>query len=158
MSFFDTTPLGRILNRFSRDQDIIDNSLADTLRITVTLIVTGIFTFVVIAVVNYYFLIPFIPIIYFYYIIQAQYRSTSRELKRLDAISRSPIYANFAESIIGLACIRSYCEQNRFVEINQKNLDINNQVYYLQSQAQRWVAMRIEFQGACMTLAAAMVY
>lgn len=157
MSFFDTTPLGRILNRFSRDQDTIDNQLYETLRITITLFVTGIFTFAVIAVVNYYFIIPFIPIIYLYYLIQAYYRSTSRELKRLDAISRSPIYAHFAESLAGLASIRAYNDQKRFISLNQKYLDSNNQVYYLQNQAQRWVAMRIELQGACMTFSAAIV-
>ncbi len=59
--FFDTTPLGRILNRFSRDQDVIDNQLGDYFRMTVNTGFGAIFTFILLAIVSPYFLIPFVP-------------------------------------------------------------------------------------------------
>ena len=100
-----------------------------------------ILTLTIIAMVSPYFLIVFIPILLVYYTTQAYYRVSSRELKRLDAILRSPLYAHFSETLTGLSTIRAYRAQPRFITVHERRLDMNNQAYYTQLSSQRWLCM-----------------
>lgn len=76
------------------------------------------------------------------------YLATSRELKRLDAVSRSPIFAWFSESLAGTSTIRAFGQQGIFTMGNQQRLD-RNQICYLPSiYVNRWLAVRLEFVGA----------
>jgi ABC-type multidrug transport system fused ATPase/permease subunit len=156
-SFFDTTPIGRILNRFSRDQDVIDSMMVDTLRMTFTMIISAVFTFVMIMIITPWFIVPFIPVMYLYYRTQTFYRHCSREIKRLDAISRSPLYSHFGETLTGLSSIRAYAEQDRFIKQNEFRINDNNRAYYIQVQSQRWLALRLDFTGALIVFFAALV-
>ncbi|RKP09032.1 putative ATP-binding cassette transporter protein YOR1 [Thamnocephalis sphaerospora] len=144
MSFFDTTPLGRIINRFSKDMDSVDNQLIEALRMfTSTLAITAA-TFLMICVVFPIFLAPLVPLLCLYYYFQLFYRATSRELKRIDSVTRSPLYAHFGETLTGLATIRAYREQNRFIGENEQLMDTTNRPYYLSFTIQRWLGMRLE--------------
>ncbi|KAI9596789.1 P-loop containing nucleoside triphosphate hydrolase protein [Syncephalis fuscata] len=107
MSFFDTTPLGRITNRFSKDIDSTDNQLIEAIRMMLSTLAMSISTFVMICVVFPIFLAPLIPLLALYYYAQLFYRATSRELKRIDSITRSPLFAHFSETLNGLATIRA---------------------------------------------------
>ena len=83
------------------------------------------------------------------------YLATSRELKRLDAVTRSPIFAWFSESLAGLSTIRAFNQQSIFVGANQKRID-HNQICYLQSvSVNRWLSMRLELLGALIILTVA---
>jgi len=144
MSFFDTTPIGRIMNRFSKDIDAIDNLLADSMRQFFGTLIQAVGTFVLICVYFPVFLAPLFVLLVLYYFAAIYYRSTSRELKRLDSILRSTIYAHFGESLSGLATIRAYREQERFVKNNQDYTDLENRAYYLSITIQRWLAVRLE--------------
>jgi ABC-type multidrug transport system fused ATPase/permease subunit len=157
MYFFDTTPIGRILNRFSKDQDTIDNLLPESFRMVLTMFCSAIFTCVIIAVVSPWFLVAFFPIAWLYYRTQDFYRNASREIKRLDAISRSPLFAHFSETLTGLSTIRAYAEEDRFIQGNQNKIDHNNRANYLQLQSQRWLALRLEVLGAAVTGCAAII-
>ncbi|KAJ3109242.1 hypothetical protein HDU96_007273 [Phlyctochytrium bullatum] len=88
--FFDTTPIGHIINRFSKDQDGIDNSLSDSYRTFANTLSGALATFVLICYATPLFVAPLVPVLAIYYFIQIVYRATSRELKRLDSVSRSP--------------------------------------------------------------------
>ena len=80
------------------------------------------------------------------------YLATSRELKRLDAVTRSPIFASFSESLGGLSTIRAFNQQSIFITANQKRID-HNQVCYLQSvSVNRWLSFRLELIGAIIIL------
>lgn len=84
------------------------------------------------------------------------YLATSRELKRLDAVSRSPIFAWFSESLAGLSTIRAFHQQDVFAAINHSRID-RNQVCYLPSiSVNRWLAVRLEFVGAMIIFAVAL--
>ncbi|KAI9280863.1 P-loop containing nucleoside triphosphate hydrolase protein [Umbelopsis sp. AD052] len=144
MSFFDTTPIGRIMNRFSKDIDAIDNLLADSMRQFFGTLIQAVGTFVLISVYFPVFLAPLFVLLVLYYFAAIYYRSTSRELKRLDSILRSTIYAHFGESLSGLATIRAYREQTRFIKNNQDYTDLENRAYYLSITIQRWLAVRLE--------------
>jgi ATP-binding cassette, subfamily C (CFTR/MRP), member 1 len=85
------------------------------------------------------------------------YLATSRELKRLDAVSRSPIFAWFSESLAGLSTIRAFNQQGVFTSINHDRVD-RNQICYLPSiSVNRWLAIRLEFVGAVIILVVALL-
>jgi len=80
------------------------------------------------------------------------YLSTSRELKRLDAVTRSPIFAWFSESLSGLSTIRAFSQQSVFIKTNHQRID-QNQICYLPSiSVNRWLAVRLEFVGGLIIL------
>ena len=116
VSFFDVTPLGRIINRFSSDLYAIDDSLPFILNIFLaqTYLLLG-----SIAVTCYglpWFLVLLAPLTVVYYYIQRYYRLTSRELKRISSVTLSPIYAHFNETVTGLTTIRAMRHSDRSVK------------------------------------------
>ncbi|KAF7543595.1 hypothetical protein G7Z17_g10612 [Cylindrodendrum hubeiense] len=155
MSFFDTTPAGRILNRFSSDIYRVDEVLARTFNMLFVNAARSGFTLVVISVATPAFVALIVPLSLMYYWIQRYYLRTSRELKRLDSVSRSPIYAHFQESLGGITTIRAYRQQQRFELENEWRVDANLRAYFPSISANRWLAVRLEFIGAIVILAAA---
>ncbi|TPX30915.1 homogentisate 1,2-dioxygenase [Synchytrium microbalum] len=130
MSFFDSTPLGRIINRFSRDLDTVDSLIPENIRV---LLYTGGLTvanFVLICIIFPIFLAPLVPSLFFYAFVQRFYSSSSRALRRIDSTTRSPLLANYSEQLTGLVTIRAYGVQDRFLREGRKLLD-NNDRYSL---------------------------
>jgi len=113
MSFFDVTPLGRILNRFSKDIDVIDAHLPMTMRLWMMMFFEALSVLVVISYSTPWFLAVALPMVILYYFIQKFYVATSRQLKRIESITRSPIYSHFSETITGGSIIRAYGEEQR---------------------------------------------
>ena len=101
------------------------------------------------------FAVLVLPLGAVYLYIQRYYLRTSRELKRLDSISKSPIYAHFQESLGGLSTIRAYRQQQRFALENEWRVDANLRAYFPSINANRWLAVRLEFIGSFIILAAA---
>ena len=155
--FFDTTPLGRIMNRFSKDIDTLDNTLADAMRMAVSTLGNIVGATILIAIIQPYFLIA-MGVVTLLYAHNAQfYRRSSREFKRIDAVLRSSLYSHFSESLSGIATIRSYGESDRFCEDNVSRMDIENRAYYLTIINQRWLGIRLDFLGSLLTLAVAII-
>ncbi|KAL1943159.1 hypothetical protein VTO73DRAFT_4830 [Trametes versicolor] len=157
LTFFELTPTGRILNLFSRDTYVVDMILARVIQNSVrTLCVTA----MIVVVIGYsfpLFLIAVPPLTWFYARVMIYYLSTSRELKRLDAVSRSPIFAWFSESLNGLSTIRAFGQQQLFVSNNERRVD-RNQICYLPSiSVNRWLAVRLEFVGSTIIFIAAVL-
>lgn len=155
MSFFETTPSGRILNRFSSDVYRVDEVLARTFNMLFANSARAVFTMVVIATSTPAFLLLVIPLSYVYLSYQKYYLRTSRELKRLDSVTRSPIYAHFQESLGGISTIRAYRQENRFALENEWRMDANLRAYFPSISANRWLAVRLEFLGSIIILASA---
>ena len=155
MSFFETTPSGRILNRFSSDIYRVDEVLARTFNMLFVNSARAFYTLVLIAASTPVFVALIIPLSAVYLYIQRYYLRTSRELKRLDSISRSPIYAHFQESLGGITTIRAYRQQQRFALENEWRVDANLRAYFPSINANRWLAVRLEFIGSFIILAAA---
>ncbi|GLB40491.1 putative transporter [Lyophyllum shimeji] len=151
MSFFETTPLGRIMNRFSKDIDTIDNMLGDSLRMFAGTTSSIIGAIILISIVLPWFLIGVACIIVLYVWAAAFYRASARELKRLDAVLRSSLYSHFSESLSGLSTIRAYGESERFRLENESRVDVENRAYWLTVTNQRWLGIRLDFLGALLT-------
>ena len=152
IAFFDANPIGRIVNRFSKDQDAVDNLLLDAIRSVLTTFGSIFSTIVLIICNSPYFILALIPFGYLYYHFQLMYRTSSRELKRLDTLSKSPLYAQFAETLSGITTIRSYHQQAAFTAKNASLLDFNNRAVFHQFSAERWIAVRLEGFGTLLTL------
>jgi multidrug resistance-associated protein (MRP) len=147
MSFFDTTPLGRIVNRLSRDVDTIDVNIPMTMRIWLGTF-SGVFTTIfVIAYTTPIFLTVVVPLGLFYYFIQRFYICTSRQLRRIDSVIRSPIYVHFSETVTGVSSIRAYHQQQRFVNKSDLLTDRNQMVNYAVISSNRWMGLWLESIG-----------
>ncbi|KAI9357918.1 P-loop containing nucleoside triphosphate hydrolase protein [Zopfochytrium polystomum] len=148
VGFFDQTPLGRIVNRLSRDVDYADNSIYDAMRL---LFYSGLQLSVTFGLVTYLtkgaFLVPLVPMLALYYYTQLFYRATSRDVKRFESITRSPLYAHISESMTGLPTIRAYSEQARFVRRCEDLIDRNASPLYLLYTGQKWLQLRLEMLG-----------
>eukprot|EP01104_Vermistella_antarctica_P012859 TRINITY_DN3793_c1_g3_i1.p1 TRINITY_DN3793_c1_g3~~TRINITY_DN3793_c1_g3_i1.p1 ORF type:complete len:1624 (-),score=345.41 TRINITY_DN3793_c1_g3_i1:937-5808(-) len=156
MSFFDTTPLGRVLNRFSKDMYVIDEDLPRSFGFYLTMLFTVIGIIVIIIIVTPIFLIMCLPLAWIYNYVQNYYLETSREIKRLDSISRSPIYAHFTETLHGTATIRAYGAEERFTKDNEVKLDLNQRAYFMRTSVNRWLGVRVELIGGIVVFAAAL--
>ena len=156
MSFFDTTPSGRILNRFSRDVETIDNTLPSQFRSWMNTAFGTVSTLIVISYSTPIFMVVIIPLLILYFLVQRFYVPTSRQLKRIESTTRSPIYTHFSETITGAASIRAYKADTRFVSDSEAMVDKNLVFYFAGIASNRWLATRLEFLGNFIVLAAAM--
>lgn len=155
MAFFDTTPLGRILNRFSKDVDTVDTVLSDTVQMWIILFLNMVSSIVVISTSTPIFMAALLPLAILYYVIQSFYLTTSRQLKRVESVTRSPIYSHFGESITGQNTIRAYRKQTQFSGVNSQKIDLNQKTLYSTIIAQRWLEFRLEVIGSFIVLFAA---
>ncbi|RPA87355.1 hypothetical protein BJ508DRAFT_357771 [Ascobolus immersus RN42] len=155
MQFFETTPAGRILNRFSSDVYRVDEVLPRCLNQLFSNTAKTIGTLTIITVATPPFVALILPLGFIYLYIQRYYLRTSRELKRLDSVTKSPIYAHFQESLGGISTIRAYGQQRRFESDNEWRIDSNLKAYFPSINANRWLAVRLEIIGSVVILGAA---
>ncbi|XP_070558013.1 ATP-binding cassette sub-family C member 9-like [Ptychodera flava] len=156
LRFFDTTPVGRILNRFSNDTQIIDMRLWQTVQNLLDVTIAVLAAIIVNAVVTPLFLLLFIPVFIGYVFIQNYYINTSRELQRLDSVTKSPIFAHFSESLGGLSTIRGYRVQQRFRRRLVHKIGYNNLAYIFLQMTNRWIAVRLDVCGSLIVLVSGM--
>ncbi|KAK0495417.1 ABC protein [Armillaria luteobubalina] len=152
MTFFDTTPMGRILGIFGKDIDSIDNQLPTSMRLFIITMSNVMGAVIIITVLEHYFIIAVVIIAFGYQYFASFYRASAREMKRLDAMLRSVLYAHFSESLTGLPTIRAYREVPRFVKDNQFYIDLENRALMLTVTNQRWLAIRLDALGAILVL------
>ncbi|XP_069963569.1 multidrug resistance-associated protein 1 isoform X5 [Bactrocera oleae] len=156
MDFFDMTPLGRIMNRFAKDIDTIDNVLPQNWRVVISQFFSVLATIAVISMSTPIFLAVIIPIGFLYYFAQRFYVASSRQLMRLESVSRSPIYTHFSETITGVTTIRAYTVQDRFIDESDNRVDKNQVCKYPSLIANRWLAVRLEMVGNLIILFASL--
>ncbi|XP_026206344.1 canalicular multispecific organic anion transporter 2 isoform X2 [Anabas testudineus] len=155
-SFFDTTPIGRIINRFSKDIYVIDEALPATVLMFLGTFFVSLSTMIVIISSTPIFAVVIAPLAFIYIFVQRFYVATSRQLKRLESVSRSPIYSHFSETITGSSVIRAYGRHSAFVLMSDMKVDENQKSYYPSIVSNRWLGVRIEFIGNCIVLFAAL--
>ncbi|KAI9324884.1 P-loop containing nucleoside triphosphate hydrolase protein [Zopfochytrium polystomum] len=152
MSFFESQPIGRILNRLSRDVDFIDqylylfyfSTMFYVLQLIAPLILLVIYFPILLAII--------VPIMGVYYVIGLFYRTTKRELRRLESNYRSPLNAHISETLAGIPTIRAFQAEDRFVARQRVLTDLSNTPRFLNLCTPIWVAIRIELLAACITL------
>uniref|UniRef100_A0A671LL09 Canalicular multispecific organic anion transporter 2-like n=1 Tax=Sinocyclocheilus anshuiensis TaxID=1608454 RepID=A0A671LL09_9TELE len=155
-AFFEATPSGRILNRFSKDVDTIDSVIPENIDIWMRTFWYTVNVLIVCSALTPVFLIVIVPLMLLYWWVQRFYVATSRQLKRLESVSRSPIYSHFSETVTGTSVIRAYGRNTAFVLLSDMKVDENQKSYYPGIVSNRWLGVRIEFIGNCIVLFAAL--
>ena len=138
MAYMDTTPLGRILNRFTKDIDILDNQLpyVSVLMFYIAADIIGVIIMCIIYMPWFAVAIPFLALMYV--LIADHYQSSGRELKRLEAVQRSFVYNNFNEVLSGISTIKCYNLENMFLRKNDILTNTQNESCLLYLFLQRW--------------------
>uniref|UniRef100_A0A803T3A8 ATP-binding cassette sub-family C member 6 n=1 Tax=Anolis carolinensis TaxID=28377 RepID=A0A803T3A8_ANOCA len=154
MGFFEQTPSGHLLNRFSKDMDAVDSIIPDKLKSLLGFFFVLLEIYIVIIVATPIVVVAIVPLTVLY---ANFFIATSCQLKRLEAASRSPIYSNISETFEGSNSIRAYKAQQRFVLQNDFNVDENQRASYPAVVADRWLATNIEFLGNGIVLFAALL-
>ncbi|XP_053928984.1 ATP-binding cassette sub-family C member 9 isoform X8 [Cuculus canorus] len=153
--FFDTTPLGLILNRFSADTNIIDQHIPPTLE---SLTRSTLLCLSAIGMISYatpWFLVALVPLGIAFYFIQKYFRVASKDLQELDDSTQLPLLCHFSETAEGLTTIRAFRHEARFKQRMLELTDTNNIAYLFLSAANRWLEVRTDYLGACIVLTAA---
>ncbi|KAK4543111.1 hypothetical protein LTR36_005888 [Oleoguttula mirabilis] len=146
--FFDSTPLGQLMNRFSKDIESVDQEIAPV-AVGVVHCFASILTIVVlISVITPGFLIAAVFITMLYFLIGKFYINSSRDLKRLESVQRSPLYQQFGETLSGMVTIRAYGDERRFIRDNIHRVNTHSRPFIYLWGANRWLAFRVDVVGA----------
>ncbi|XP_020571535.1 ABC transporter C family member 3-like isoform X3 [Phalaenopsis equestris] len=150
MSFFDSTPSGRILNRASTDQSDVDTNIPYQTGSLAFSIIQLIGIIAVMSQVAWQVFIIFIPIIGISIWYQQYYIDTARELARLMGVCKAPIIQHFAESLSGSTTIRSFNQESRFICINSKRMDEFSGPKFYSAGAREWLCFRLDMLSSIM--------
>ncbi|XP_053370822.1 multidrug resistance-associated protein 1-like [Clarias gariepinus] len=157
VSFFQSTPSGNLLNRFSKEVDAIDCMIPDALKIMLGYVFKLLEVCIIVLVATPYTGVVILPLALLYIFIQSFYVATSCQLRRLESVSRSPIYTHFNETMQGASVIRAFAEQSRFILQANSKVDHNQTSYFPRFVATRWLAVNLEFLGNLLVLVAAIL-
>ncbi|KAG0164899.1 hypothetical protein DFQ28_008804 [Apophysomyces sp. BC1034] len=157
LRFYDITPVGRILNRFSKDFETIDSTIPnDILNFAIQMVVV-ISSIATVSIVLPVFTVPIIVVAIVNVIFGSMFVNASRELKRLDSVTRSPLFTHFSETIVGVTTIRAFGATQQFMQEMLKRIDANARPYFFTWIVNRWVSVRFAVMGAAVNFIAASV-
>jgi ATP-binding cassette subfamily C (CFTR/MRP) protein 4 len=152
LRFFESNSSGRILNRASKDQQVLDEALPATLIDSMQSILMTIGAIVIIGINNPWVLLILIPILPLLMWLRQFYARASSQLKRLESVARSPIYALFSSSLDGLTSIRAFHVESDFVNMFMERIDAHSRIYFILSVAARWLRLRVDIVICLLTL------
>jgi ABC-type multidrug transport system fused ATPase/permease subunit len=146
--FFDQTPLGQLMNRFSKDIESVDQEVAPVAIGVVHCFASIVTIVIIISIITPAFLIAAAFISVLYFLIGRFYINSSRDLKRLESVHRSPLYQQFGETLSGMTTIRAYGDERRFIRENLTKINTQHRPFIYLWAANRWLAFRVDVVGA----------
>ncbi|KAI2624137.1 ABC transporter [Hypoxylon sp. NC1633] len=155
LSWYKSTPIGRVVNRFSRDMESIDTLLAGMLRLSLEMLIRFFFQIAAVGSVLPIFMIPAAACCFVGILAGEIYTRTAVAIKRLVSSSQSPLFAQFADSLAGLAIIRARAKmpQTFGAQLAEK-LRIYSKACEAQYNCNRWVALKVDMMTTLVTVAA----
>ncbi|KAM7318619.1 hypothetical protein ACRRTK_021731 [Alexandromys fortis] len=157
VTFFDSTPSGRVLNRFSSDVACVDDSLPFLLNILLANSVGLLGLLIVLGSGLPWLLLLLPPLSFIYYRVQCRYRASFRELRRLGSLTLSPLYTHMADTLAGLPVLRAAGATYRFEEENQRLLELNQRCQFASYATMQWLDIRLQLMGAAVVSAIAVI-
>ncbi|XP_062103749.1 ABC transporter C family member 9-like [Humulus lupulus] len=143
MTFFDSTPTGRILSRASTDQSVLDLEMSRRFDRCASSIIQMLGTIAVMSQVAWEVFVVFIPVTAICIWYQRYYIPTARELARLEGIQRTPILHHFAESLSGSSTIRAFQQEDRFIASNLSLIENHSMSWFHNAAAMEWLSFRL---------------
>ncbi|XP_045127905.1 ATP-binding cassette sub-family C member 4-like isoform X2 [Portunus trituberculatus] len=145
IKFFDTHPVGQILNRFTKDLGQIDELLPTTMFDVITIFLNFLGIIIIIALVNVWLLIPtvFLGMIFVY--LRRFYLCSARDVKRLEGITRSPVFTHLSTSLQGLTTIRAFEMQQTFMDEFDSHQDLHSSAWFLFLCTTRWFGICLDW-------------
>ncbi|KAK7195831.1 pentamidine resistance protein 1 [Novymonas esmeraldas] len=147
VSFFDTTPLGRVLNRFTKDVSSLDSTLNDSYLYLLQYFFSMCSTITIMLVAQPLVLLAVVPCVFIYYKLMLVYNASNRETRRIKSIAHSPVFTLLEESLQGQRTIAIYGKTRVMLQEALKRLDVVYSALYMQNVANRWLGVRLEFMG-----------
>ncbi|RYG70086.1 hypothetical protein EON64_01125 [archaeon] len=157
MSDAESTPIGRLIQRFSKDLDQVDQQLPSSMGQLLASVLQISANMAAICVVTPSFSIVMGIVTSIYMYIINYYRPISRDMKRLDSLSRSPIYSHFSETLGGLFVLRSFRREDMYKTTNAARIDDNMSAYFALKSIDRWLCVRLESLGNLVVLFASVL-
>lgn len=151
--FFDSNPIGRVMNRFSRDIGVLDDLLPSTLFDYCQCLLMCLAAIVVVGIGSPYILLTIVPLSVYFYRLRQHYVRSSREIKRLEAMSRSPIFSHLNETLEGLVTIRGYKKAGDFTHMFRENVNNNTRAFFCFIATSRWLGFRLDIIVALLLVA-----
>uniref|UniRef100_A0A673LQU3 Multidrug resistance-associated protein 4 n=1 Tax=Sinocyclocheilus rhinocerous TaxID=307959 RepID=A0A673LQU3_9TELE len=145
--FFDINPIGRILNRFSKDIGHLDSLLPWTFVDFIQVFLQIIGVIAVASSVIPWILIPVLPLLISFLFLRRYFLRTSRDVKRIESTSRSPVFSHLSSSLQGLCTIRAFKAEERFQQTFDAHQDLHSEAWFLFLTTSRWFAVRLD--GMC---------
>ncbi|KAL2130865.1 hypothetical protein VTI74DRAFT_5839 [Chaetomium olivicolor] len=145
--FFDVTPLGQMMNRFSKDLEAVDQEVAPIAIGVMSCALGIVVTVVLIAYITPGFLVPGVFITLAYVLLGQFYLHSMRDLKRLESVERSPLFQQFGETLSGVTTIRAYGDERRFIRDNLARINTQLRPFIYLWAANRWLAFRTDCLG-----------
>ncbi|TMW62207.1 hypothetical protein Poli38472_009700 [Pythium oligandrum] len=143
--YFDITPVGRILNRFANDMDQVDSNLPQQYQILFQAATMLAGCLMVCGIASYWIAVSYVPMLFVFFVVGMYFKRSSREIKRLEGVTRTPIFNLFGETLNGLDTIRAFRMENRFVRLNKAVVDDNTSLYFTYWAAGRWLSVRLDW-------------
>ncbi|CAF1526733.1 unnamed protein product [Adineta steineri] len=157
LRFFESNPSGRILNRASKDQQVLDESLPQAVIDTMQNLLMTFGSITIIGIINPWVLLILIPLVPTVLWLRRFYMRSSRQLKRLESLTRSPLYALFSSSLDGLTSIRAFNVQTNFLNMFLERIDANSRSYFVLFTTARWFGLRLDLITSLLTLITAVL-
>ncbi|WFD25644.1 hypothetical protein MNAN1_000607 [Malassezia nana] len=150
--FFDITPIGRIMNRLSKDVETVDQEMTTSLRM---MLESGVTLVAIIGIIcwatpKFLYMAGFVVVAY--YVIGVLYLASSRDLKRIESIQRSPLFTLLGETLAGTVTIRAYGDAERVMRKCMRVVDQANRAFLYLWYENRWLSTRVDLTGASVTL------
>lgn len=156
MSFFDTTPIGRLLNCFSGDLNELDQCLPMVAEEFLILSLQTVSILLVISVLSVYILLMAATVVTVCLIFHTKFKRAINVFKRLENYSRSPLCSHILTSLHGLSSIHVYGRVEDFISQFKRLMDAQNNYLLLFLYSTRWVALRMELMTNLVSLAVAL--
>ena len=156
LRFFDSTPIGRVLNRLGKDLDTVERQLPSSLEQSVRAAFQVALTLAIILLLLPLSIVVVVPILWLYYRLQLRYRKSSREAQRLYSIARSPVLSHFKETLSGIPVVRAFEKENYFELEFKTRMATLNQVFYGMIILNRWFSIRVTLLSSAITVTVAL--